>query len=171
MDDTRYNLPGLYYDRIMNDETDLLYQQLSSPDPRTRQEATSRLWQLYFGAAGPEAEIRLLQAEQAVESGKYDIAEVWLNDLISDFPNFAEAWNRRATLYYLVKNYNRSLADCQMTIELEPHHFGAWHGMGLNHLALGNYLEAARAFRRALEIQPFAETNQTLLAECLTKLN
>lgn len=155
----------------MQDEQQLLYQQLQSPDPHTREQATERLWQLYFGAAGPEAEIRLLQAEQAMESRMYDTAENWLNDLIVDFPNFAEAWNRRATLYYLVKNYIGSLADCEATTRLEPNHFGAWHGMGLNYLALGKYDSAARAFKRALELQPFAETNQQLLAQCLTKLN
>ena len=155
----------------MNDEQSVLYQQLRSTDPRTREHATERLWQSYFGAAGPEAEIRLIQAEQAMESGSYDTAELWLTDLISDFPNFAEAWNRRATLYYLVKNYLGSLADCEVTTQLEPNHFGAWHGMGLNYIALGKYDAAARAFKRALEIQPFAETNQNLLAQCLTKLN
>ena len=96
----------------MQDEATLLYRQLASPDPHLREQATAQLWQLYFGAAGSEAEIRLLQAEQAVESGLYDTAESWLNDLIADFPEFAEAWNRRATLYYLVKNYIASLADC-----------------------------------------------------------
>ncbi|TAH48894.1 MAG: tetratricopeptide repeat protein [Chloroflexota bacterium] len=155
----------------MKDEPQLFYQQLHSPDPHVREHATAQLWQLYFGAAGPEAEIRLLQAEQTIESGMYDTAEIWLNDLISDFPNFAEAWNRRATLYYLMKNYIASLADCEVTTRLEPNHFGAWHGIGLNYLALGKYDAAARAFKRALEIQPFAETNQQLLAQCLTKLN
>src|SRR5262245_26871966 len=118
-------------------EAETLYRQLASPDPHTRDQATARLWQLYFGAAGPEAEIRLLQAEQAVESGIYDTAETWLSELIRDFPNFAEAWNRRATMYYLAKNYNASLADCETTTRLEPNHFGAWHGMGLNYMALG----------------------------------
>lgn len=155
----------------MDTETELLYRQLYSPDPHIREHATERLWQIYFGAAGPVAEIRLLQAEQAVESGMYDTAEEWLDDLIRDFPNFAEAWNRRATMYYLVKNYLASLADCEVTTRLEPKHFGAWHGMGLNYLALGKYDSAARAFRRALDIQPFAEVNQQLLAQCLTKLN
>lgn len=155
----------------MEEEATLLYRQLASPDPHLREQATARLWQLYYGAAGSEAEIRLLQAEQAVESGMYDIAEDWLNDLIVDFPNFAEAWNRRATLHYLVKNHIASLADCEVVTRLEPNHFGAWHGMGLNYLELKRYDSAARAFRRALEIQPFAETNQTLLAQCLTKLN
>lgn len=155
----------------MNDEAELLYQQLHSPDPHTRDNATARLWQLYFGAAGPEAEIRLLQAEQAIESGSFDTGEIWLTALIADFPNFAEAWNRRATLYYLTKNYVASLADCEVTTRLEPNHFGAWHGAGLNYFALKRFDAAARAFKRALQIQPFAETNQQLLAECLTKLN
>lgn len=155
----------------MNQETATLYRQLASPDPHTREQATAQLWQLYFGAAGPEAEIRLLQAEQAVESGEYATAEQWLNDLIADFPDFAEAWNRRATMFYLTKKYAASIADCETTTRLEPNHFGAWHGMGLNYLALGKYDFAARAFKRALELQPFAETNQKLLAECLTKLN
>lgn len=155
----------------MSDEASQFYRQLASTNPHLRDQATAHLWQLYFGAAGPEAEIRLIQAEQAVESGAYDTAEMWLNDLIHDFPDFAEAWNRRATLHYLVKNYIASLADCEVATNLEPNHFGAWHGMGLNYLALGKYDSAARAFKRALEIQPFAETNQTLLAQCLTKLN
>jgi tetratricopeptide (TPR) repeat protein len=155
----------------MMDEKETLYQHLQSADPHTREQATQQLWQIYFGAAGPEAEIRLLQAEQAMESTLYDAAEILLNDLIIDFPNFAEAWNRRATLYYLIKKYSASLADCEATTRLEPQHFGAWHGAGLNYLALKKYADAARAFRRALEIQPFAEANQQLLAECLAKLN
>jgi len=163
-DDTDYTLD-------MNDEATLLYRQLASPDPHTRDHATAQLWQLYFGAAGPEAEIRLLQAEQAVESGDYATAGAWLDDLIADFPDFAEAWNRRATMRYLQKKYADSIADCETTTRLEPNHFGAWHGMGLNYRALGKYDFAARAFKRALELQPFGEANQTLLAECLTKLN
>jgi tetratricopeptide (TPR) repeat protein len=155
----------------MEDERAELYQQLHSPDARTREHATARLWQLYFGAAGTEAELRLLQAEQAIETGMYDTAETELNELILDFPNFAEAWNRRATLYYLVKNYIASLADCEATTRLEPNHFGAWHGIGLYYLSLVRHDSAARAFRLALEIHPFAETNQNLLAQCLTKLN
>jgi len=156
---------------MMDDERELLYRQLQSPNLQVRDDATSRLWQLYFGAAGPEAEIRLIQAEQAIESGVFESADVLLTDLILDFPDFAEAWNRRATMYYLLKNYVRSLADCEATTRLEPNHFGAWHGTGLNYFALGNYVEAARAFRHALQIQPFAEKNQELLAKCLAKLN
>lgn len=153
------------------DDKETLYRELHSADPRTRELATQQLWQVYFGAAGPEAEIRLLHAEQTIESGLFEEAENLLTDLILDQPEFAEAWNRRATLYYLTRQYRASLADCEAATRLEPQHFGAWHGMGLVYLALHRFADAAQAFRRALEIQPFAQVNQELLARCLARLN
>jgi tetratricopeptide (TPR) repeat protein len=155
----------------MDDEKQQLLRQLWSPSPEVREHATNRLWQLWFGAAGPEAEQRLLYSEQLFEGKEYDEAELRLTDLIRDFPNFAEAWNRRATLRYLRKQYEASLTDCAEVVRLEPNHFGAWHGTGLCLMALHRYGEAVQAFRRALEIQPFAEANQNFLADCLAKLN
>ncbi len=155
----------------MEDEKQQLLRQLWSPHPEIRELATNRLWQLWFGAAGPEAEQRLLYSEQLFESKEYEEAEVRLTELIHDFPNFAEAWNRRATLRYLRNQYEESLADCREVVRLEPNHFGAWHGTGLCLVALHRYAEAAQAFRRAVEIQPCAEANQNLLADCLAKLN
>jgi tetratricopeptide (TPR) repeat protein len=155
----------------VDDEKQQLLRQLHSTSPQARELATNRLWQLWFGSAGPEAEQRLLYAEQAFESKRYDEAEDALTDLIRDFPNFSEAWNRRATLRYLRGRYQDSIQDCAKVVELEPHHFGAWHGVGLCLMALGRFQNAAKAFRRALEIQPFAEANQKLLGDCLAKLN
>ncbi len=155
----------------MEDEKQQLLRQLWSPNPEVRELATNRLWQLWFGVAGPEAEQRLLYSQQLFEGKEYAEAEASLSDLIQDYPNFAEAWNRRATLRYLQNRYEDSLADCREVVRLEPDHFGAWHGTGLCFIALHRPADAAKAFRRALEIQPFAEANQNLLAECLAKLN
>jgi tetratricopeptide (TPR) repeat protein len=155
----------------MEDDKQNLLHQLHSPNADARAEATRQLWQMWFAAAGPEAEQRLLHAERLVESKRFDLAEAALSALILDAPTFAEAWNRRATLRYLLQHYAESLADCYEVVRLEPDHFGAWHGMGLCLLAMGRFGEAAKAFRRALEIQPFAQANQDLLAACLTKLN
>ncbi len=155
----------------MPDEKYELLIQLQSTDPEARELAVNRLWQLWYGAAGPEAELRLLFGERLVERQEYSRAEEIFTGLIKDFPAFAEAWNRRATLRYLRKQYEASLADCREVVRLEPDHFGAWHGMGLCLLKLRQPIEAARAFRRALELQPFAEANQNLLATCLAKLN
>lgn len=155
----------------MDDDKELLLKQLHSANADVRDEATQRLWQLFFGAAGPEAELRVLTAEQAIERGSYAEAQIMLDDLVLDFPAFAEGWNRRATLRYLLKQYAASVEDCRVVVRLEPNHFGAWHGMGLCYLSLNRFTDALQAFKHALEIQPFAETNQQLLAQCFAKLN
>jgi len=69
------------------------------------------------------------------------------------------------------KRYAESLADCAVVVQLEPDHFGAWHGIGLCHMALYRYDKAITAFQRALEIQPFANANVELLRTCASKLN
>ncbi len=155
----------------MEQEKAELLRQLRSPDPEVREHAINRLWQLWYGAAGPEAELRLLFGQRLMEGKSYDDAENALTELIQDFPHFPEAWNRRATLRYLRKQYADSLADCQEVLRLEPDHFGACHGMGLCLVELHRYAEAAGAFRRALELQPFAEANLEWYYKCLTKLN
>lgn len=155
----------------MQEDKELLLQQLQSASSEVREHATNRLWQLWFGAAGPEAEQRLLYGERMLEAKEYDPAETAFSELIQEFPNFAEGWNCRATLRYLRHQFEASLSDCREVVRLEPHHFGAWHGTGLCQVALHRYSEAAQAFRRALQIQPFSEVNQELLASCLAKLN
>ncbi len=158
-------------DGSMEQEKVVLLQQLQSTDPELRELAVQQLWQLWFGAAGPEAEQRLLYSEQCFERQEYDEAERELSQLINDFPDFAEAWNRRATLRYLRNRFDDSLEDCREAVRLEPRHFGAWHGMGLCFIARRDFISAAHAFRRAIEIQPFTMTNQELLGQCLAKLN
>jgi tetratricopeptide (TPR) repeat protein len=155
----------------MEDEKHSLLHQLQSTNPSLRELATNRLWQLWYGAAGPEAELRLMLGERLLEGKSYAEAEHAFGNLARDFPTFAEAWNRRATVRYLMKKYEDSVADCRETLRLEPDHFGAWHGLGLCLMALHQYANAALAFRRALELHPFAESNQELLGNCLAKLN
>ncbi len=111
------------------------------------------------------------QSQVYLESGQLSRAEEILTDLIHDQPDFAEAWNRRAVLYYLQKQYRKSLMDCRQVLDLNPIHFGALHGLGLCHAALGDYSAAIRAFRQALEIQPYAVINQRLILECTARLS
>ena len=155
----------------MSDYRERLLHQLHSSNPSVRSEATQLLWQWWFSAAGPEGAQQLQEAERLLEQDKHAEAEELLNAIIAAHPDFAEAWNRRATLRYMQRRHAESLADCSEVIQREPAHFGAWHGIGLCLLALHRYDEAAAAFRRALEIQPFAQANHELLRTCLSKLN
>jgi len=75
--------------------------------------------------------------------------------LIERDPTFAEAWNRRATLYYLMGNFDASVRDIQETLAREPRHFGALSGLGLINSALERWDSAVKAYEEALRVNPF----------------
>ncbi len=148
-----------------------LLEDLKSPNEEVRDRSTQELWRLWFHQKGMYGLELLRRSQLALEAGDYEQAEAVLVDVITHQPDFAEAWNRRAVLHYIQGNYQRSLADCQQTVALNPIHFGALHGMGLCYAAMGDYRAAIQAFRRALDIQPHALVNQKLILECTTRLS
>ncbi len=148
-----------------------LLEDLKKPDEEVRKRATAELWRIWFYQKGSYG-IELLERSQILfEVGDTKQAEALLTELIRDQPDFAEAWNRRALLYYNLGQYKKSRDDCREVIKLNPYHFGAHHGLGLCHAALGEYSAAIQAFRKALEIQPYALVNQKLLLECTARLS
>ncbi|MBF2002851.1 MAG: tetratricopeptide repeat protein [Synechococcales cyanobacterium C42_A2020_086] len=155
------------------DETAIarLLEDLKNSDAAVREQATRELWRIWFHQKGVYGLAILEQSQELLEAGKLDEAEAVLTELIQDQPDFAEAWNRRAVLYYLQGQYRKSLADCQQVIALNAIHFGALHGMGLCYAALGEYATAIQAFRKALAIQPHAIANQRMILECTAKLS
>jgi tetratricopeptide (TPR) repeat protein len=147
-----------------------LLEDLKHPDEFVRQAATEALWQAWFYQKGDYGWEYIHRSQVLLSAGKVPQAEAVLTQLVQDQPDFAEAWNRRAVLYYVTARYEKALVDCQMAVKLNSNHFGAWHGMGLCQMALANYSAAIRAFRQALEIQPYAIENQRLILECTAKL-
>jgi tetratricopeptide (TPR) repeat protein len=156
----------------MNDpKINSLLEDLKNPDENVRKQATAELWQIWFNQKGQYG-LELLERSQILLAvGDTVQAEVILTRLIQDQPDFAEAWNQRAIFYYMQGEYEKSRDDCRKAIALNPIHFGALHGLGLCHAALGEYRAAIQAFRKALEIQPYALANQKLILECTARLN
>jgi tetratricopeptide (TPR) repeat protein len=148
-----------------------LLEDLKSPDMTVREQATKKLWRIWFQQKGIYGLERIDQSQKLLDAGEIAEAEAILTDLIKEQPDFAEAWNRRAFLYYSMGEYQASLADCQMVIQINPVHFGALHGMGLCYAALGKYTQAITAFKRALDIQPYSLVNQKLILECTLRLS
>ncbi|NJK59499.1 MAG: tetratricopeptide repeat protein [Oscillatoriales cyanobacterium SM2_1_8] len=145
-------------------------QSLHSENEAVREQATQSLWQQWFTQKGGWGLTALQQAQAAWDAGDRLGAELLLDKVIAEAPDFAEAWNRRAVLHYLSERYLLSLRDCERAVTLNPAHFGAWHGVGLCRMLLGNWPEAIVAFQKALAIQPYATVNQRLLLECTLHL-
>src|SRR5262245_51404061 len=90
----------------------------------------------------------------AMEAQRFEDAEQLFTRIIERAPDFAEGWNKRATVRYLAEDYQGAIADCEATLARNPDHFGALSGQGLCHLARGEAREAAALFRRALAVHP-----------------
>jgi tetratricopeptide (TPR) repeat protein len=148
-----------------------LLEDLKNPTQRVRDRATQELWRIWFHQKGLYGLDFLQRAQVLLDRGNLKEAEAVLTELIDDQPDFAEAWNRRAVLYYSMGDYYKSIEDCRVAIELNPVHFGALHGLGLCYATLGKYREAIQAFQQALAIQPFALINQRLILECTARLS
>jgi tetratricopeptide (TPR) repeat protein len=148
-----------------------LLEDLKNPDQTVREQATRKLWRIWFQQKGIYGLEMIERSQKLMDSGEITEAETALTELIKEQPDFAEAWNRRAFLYYTNGEYKKSLEDCQMVIQINPVHFGALHGMGLCCAALGEYSQAIKAFKRALQIQPYSLVNQKLILECTLRLS
>ncbi|BAY89055.1 hypothetical protein NIES37_25840 [Tolypothrix tenuis PCC 7101] len=148
-----------------------LLEDLKNSDATVREQATKKIWRIWFQQKGIYGLEKIDHSQKLLDAGETTEAEEVLTRLINEQPDFAEAWNRRAFLYYSMGNYQKSLADCQMVVNLNPVHFGALHGMGLCYAALGKYVEAIQAFQRALAIQPYSLVNQKLILECTFRIS
>lgn len=137
-------------------ELDRLFAELRvAPDPATAQRIDKRIWMYWLSPADPDLARKMEEALQARRFGDYGNAIRLLTDMISDYPHYAEAWNQRATIYFFMRNFEASVADCAKVLELEPRHFGALSGRALNYLQLDKRALALKDMIKALEIHPF----------------
>ena len=112
------------------------------------------IWGVWMSNDDPDAEDALNRATQAIAGRKLDEAEAILDTLVELHPGYAEAWNKRATLYFLQRRDRESVADIRRTLELEPRHFGAICGFGQICLRHGDHAAALFAFDAALRLNP-----------------
>ena len=114
------------------------------------------IWNIWFEIDGDKVNSLLVRGRYAISSDQLEFAEKLYDELIEIAPEFAEAWNRRATVRYMRGNFAGSIADIEATLKLEPRHFGAISGLGLCRIALEDLKGAATAFRDVLAINPHA---------------
>ena len=127
---------------------------LKGDDSELAATAEAFLWSAWCRSGNSEADQIFRAGVDAMQKGELARAEGLFSQVIKMIPEFAEGWNKRATVRYGMKHFGDSIADCQQTLARNPNHFGAASGQGLCHLSLGQFREAAVCFRRALEIHP-----------------
>ncbi|MBK0401152.1 tetratricopeptide repeat protein [Limibaculum sp. M0105] len=135
-------------------QLDALFDQLADEQNTNWEIVQAQILRQWRQSGSPSMDVLMNRALAAIEVDDFDTALVFLNDLIRLAPDFAEAWNQRATVHFLRRDYGRSVADIERVLMLEPRHFGALSGLGIILDRLGNEAGALKAFRRVLEIHP-----------------
>ncbi len=112
------------------------------------------IWRIWTNSGNMEIDTLMAEGIVAMAREKFDRARNVFDEITRRAPEFAEGWNKRATLNYLTGNFKASVADVEKTLTLEPRHFGALSGLGLISLAIGEEERALEAFEAALSIHP-----------------
>lgn len=115
---------------------------------------TRAIWAIWFEVEEEEIATLLAEGERAMHARRFSDAIAKFDAVVEAAPDFAEGWNRRATAYYMIGDYEASIADVDRVLELEPRHFGALSGLGQIFAAQGQLEAAIEAFEYALQVNP-----------------
>ncbi|TCU73609.1 tetratricopeptide repeat protein [Bradyrhizobium sp. R2.2-H] len=129
----------------------------AAPDEASAKHVEARIWAIWLQTPSDTAALLMSRAKTAVDAKKIDVAIKLLDSVIKLRPDYIEAWNRRATLYYMQNDYGRALADVQQVLIREPRHFGALAGLGMIMQEIGDEKRALDAYRKALAVNPHLE--------------
>jgi tetratricopeptide (TPR) repeat protein len=149
-------LPNVGADRTRG--LDFLFGALkAAPDEASAKHVEARIWALWMQTPSDTAALLMARAKAAMDAKQADVALKLLDAVIKLRPEYVEAWNRRATLYYMQNDYTHSLEDIEQVLSREPRHFGALAGLGMIMQDLGDDRRALDAFRKALAVNPHLE--------------
>ena len=139
---------------------ELFVELAEAADSATALTIEAAIWQMWLDGGDTKLNELMVQGIEAMSARRFRDAVGRFTELILAEPAFAEAWNKRATVYYLMNRHEDSVRDIERTLALEPRHFGAISGMGLIFLELGDEEGALDAFEKVLEIHPHARGAQ-----------
>jgi tetratricopeptide (TPR) repeat protein len=127
---------------------------LRDPDESVRAAAEQALWIVWSRSGNAQVDKLFAQGLEEMNGGRFDAGIATFTRVIETAPDFAEGWNKRATLYFLAGEYRKSLADCDEVMKRNPAHFGALAGYGQIYLRLDEPEKALEYFKRALAVNP-----------------
>lgn len=166
-------LPGAVHADQTDPELDALFAALrSASEPTAIARIESRIWARWLAHPNPDVARLMELGARSLNARQYPEALLIFSQLVESFPDYAEAWNKRATLYYVLGEFEQSLADIRATLALEPRHFGALSGRGVVLIQQGKLEEARQAFLDLLEVHPHspnARENLRRVEEALSR--
>jgi tetratricopeptide (TPR) repeat protein len=129
-----------------------------APDDASAKAIEERIWALWVVSGSDTCNLLMGRVKASIDDKDYDLAIKLLDAVIALKPDYVEAWNRRATVYFLKQDYGHSLADLREVLAREPRHFGALSGLGLILQDIGDDKHALEAYRKALAIDPHLDS-------------
>ncbi|MEM1086668.1 MAG: tetratricopeptide repeat protein [Pseudomonadota bacterium] len=149
--------------------SDQMFDDLKSAETENDANSTALdIWAAWMESGSDAADLVMERAVDAQAQGNLELAQALFDRVIAIQPDYAEAWNRRATIFLAQENYAEALRDVNEALRLEPRHFGAWGGLGAVLESLGAREEALQAYKNALEIYPLFPRARSAVAR-LTK--
>jgi len=139
------------------EDVDRVLARLDDPDPRVRDLAAAATWQIWSRSGDPAIDKLFARGMEQMEAAAMEDALATFSVIVKRKPAFAEGWNKRATIHFLLGHFAESLKDCDEVLKRNPKHFGALSGAGQIHLQLGHPELALDFFRRALAVNPNLE--------------
>jgi len=138
-------------------DAELVVPSLRDETPAVREQAATALWQIWSRSGDAEIDRLFARGVSLMQAAALDDALATFDEIIRRRPAFAEGWNKRATVYFLLGRYPESLKDVDEVLKRNRHHFGALSGAGQIHMRLGHLREAKEYFQRALDVNPNLE--------------
>jgi tetratricopeptide (TPR) repeat protein len=141
-----------------------------APDEASSKAIEDRIWALWIASDSNTCNLLMSRVKSATDDKDFDLAIKLLDAVIALKPAYVEAWNRRATAYYLKQDYAHALADISEVLAREPRHFGALSGLGLMLQEIGDDKHALEAYRKALAIDPHLENIPDVVKTLIDKV-
>jgi tetratricopeptide (TPR) repeat protein len=155
-------MPGPAQSRQDDPRLEALFATLQETgDPSVAGKAMTEISDIWFDAGDERVNRFMSKGRSAMAGREFAQALANFDQAIAIDPEYAEAWNQRATLYYFIGNLEASIRDAEQTLALEPRYFGALSGLGLIHIRAGELQKAIAWFERAIAVNPHARNART----------
>jgi len=149
---------------------DLFAELLRARNEAAAQRIANRIWREWFRSGSASIDLLMQRADAAMKARSHDVALDLLDQVVTLAPNYAEGWNRRATVHFMMEDYAKSMSDIERTLRLEPRHFGALGGMARILKDSGRKELALEAYTRVLEVYTMLRSAQTEVGDLAEEL-